>query len=308
METPLAPVVIFTYKRLDTLKKAIDSLLQCSLVKDTDVYIYSDGAKHSGDIPLVNDVRSYLRGLTGFKSKELIFAGSNNGLANSIINGVSDVLTKHSKVIVLEDDLILTPNFLLFMNAALNRYEASQRVFSISGYSFNLPVPPGFTDDAYFLNRGWSWGWATWRDRWEGVDWQVKNYDSFKNSPAAKRAFNRGGSDLAAMLEKQMTNKVDSWAIRWSFHQFNIQGLTLCPVYSKVLNVGFDELATHTTGSVTRYLPKLDEGLKQDFNLPARIEISQHFQSAFQRKMNIASRVRSKLASVKLNIIRYFKI
>ena len=107
-----------------------------------------------------------------------------------------------------------------------------------------------------------------------------------------------GGSDLSAMLKRQMTKKIDSWAVRWAYHQFKVAGLTLYPLDSKVANIGFGDEATHTTGSAGRYAPKLDTSLKQTFVFPGKVEINKYFQSAFQRKMGIASRIWYKMNSI----------
>ena len=134
MNYELAPIVIFTYKRLDTLQKAIESLKSNELATQSLLYIYSDAARSDNDVTGVTEVRNYLKTINGFKNIEIIQAVNNIGLANSIINGVSDIINRYGKIIVLEDDLILTPNFLTFMNEALNYYQNNSKVYSISGF------------------------------------------------------------------------------------------------------------------------------------------------------------------------------
>jgi glycosyltransferase involved in cell wall biosynthesis len=307
MENQLAPLVIFTYKRSDTLRTLIESLLKCSLVSETSLFIFSDGPKGQKDVEEVEQVRSFIKEIKGFKNITTYFSEVNKGLATSIITGVSNVLKSHDTVIVLEDDLIVTANFLAFMNKALAAYVAYDRVFSVSGYSFDLKAPKKNTADAYFLNRGWSWGWATWKNRWDNVDWTVSDFEEFSKDLQLQKEFNKGGSDLTAMLQKQMTNKLDSWAIRWFYHQFRTKGLTLYPTNSKIINNGFDARATHTTGSSSRYIPKVDVTLKESFNFPQAVEITADFQRAFQRKMGIISRIKSKASSIVISLFRSLK-
>jgi GT2 family glycosyltransferase len=156
-----APILLFTYKRLATLKQTVAALQNNPMAKESDLFIFSDGAKYESDEIIVAQIRDYLNEISGFKSLKIIKAEKNKGLANSIIDGVTQVMELYEHVIVLEDDLITTPNFLDFMNSCLNKYRASEEVFSISGYSFNLGKEPGNENDNYFLTRGWSWGWAT---------------------------------------------------------------------------------------------------------------------------------------------------
>jgi len=293
-----APILLFTYKRLNTLKKTVAALKQNSLAGNSDLFIFSDAAKYPEDKETVNQVRAYIKEISGFKSISIIEAKTNKGLANSIIGGVSDVIDNYGQVIVLEDDLITTPNFLFFMNTCLEKFKSSRQVFSISGYSFNLGENNKLKADVYFLNRGWSWGWATWKDRWQDVDWEVNSYPEFIKDSKAKRAFAKGGSDLNKMLEKQMHGNLDSWAIRWFYHQFHIGGLTVYPVLSKIYNEGFDRDATHTTGSGTRYLPLLDTVHKEIFIFPDTVAVTPYYQKKFQLKMGILSRIVSKIETV----------
>lgn len=294
----LAPVLLFTYKRLDTLKRTVKALQENNLASESTLYIFSDASKKKEDEDIVDSVRAYLKTITGFNKIEIYESEKNQGLANSIIRGVSQKIKIYGKVIVLEDDLQTTPNFLTFMNNSLDKYENKDKVFSISGYSFNLGTKTNEPDDAYFLNRGWSWGWATWQDRWEDVDWAVTSYNTFVNDRKARKSFALGGSDLNKMLDSQMAGQLDSWAIRWFYHQFCNSGLTLYPVFSKVFNDGFDQNATHTTGSNSRYLPMLDTKLKSTFLLPDQISENEYYQKQFQKKMSVFSRAISKLETI----------
>jgi len=293
--TQLAPVLLFTYKRLDTLKKTVRALEANSLSVDSILYVFSDAAKTEKDESIINEVRRYIKTISGFKTLIIIENETNKGLAISIIDGVTNVLKDYTSVIVLEDDLITTPNFLNFMNTALVEFENKKHVFSISGYSFNLGKDENDQYDAYFLNRGWSWGWATWKDRWDNVDWSIKDYNNFLTDKAKQKSFAKGGSDLNKMLHKQMTGNLDSWAVRWFYNQFNLKGLTLYPVYSKVYNDGFDNEATHTKGSNKRYQPKLDNTNVANFNYPQNVKVDDFYQKKFQNKMGIKSRILSKI-------------
>jgi len=298
MNCELAPIALFTYRRLDTLKITIDSLVNCKLSEDSELYIFSDGAKNSKDDSQVKQVRNYIRNITGFKKINFHLSDKNLGLANSIISGVSTILEIHESVIVLEDDLVFTSNFLQFMNLALNEYTHHYNVFSVSGYSFNLKIPVGYSKDGYFLNRGWSWGWATWRNRWIGIDWEIKDYDTFRSDRKAMHNFGKGGSDLNRMLKKQINGKIDSWAIRWFYHQYKVGGLTMYPILSKVYNNGFGDLSTHTKGSSKRYLPVLDKVLSEKFDFPKDMtSYTAQFQKKFISKMNFFSRIVARIQS-----------
>ena len=233
----LAPVIIFAYKRLDTLQQTIDSLKKCDLADESEVIIFSDAAIGDADFEQVAIVRQFLKELVGFKSIKLNFLEKHKELANSIIDGVTNVINQYGKVIVMEDDLQSSKNFLVYMNKALDRYENSAKVFSILGYCFPIKIPQNYKFDVYFIPRASSWGWATWNDRWKSIDWQVSDYSDFRKSKKNILEFNQGGSDLSRMLERQMKGKINSWAIRWAYHQYKIKGLAVCPIISKIKNM-----------------------------------------------------------------------
>ena len=93
------------------------------------------------------------------------------------------------------------------MNQALFFYMNNDRIFSISGFTLNLNSLPGPTD-FYFGYRASSWGWGTWKNKWDQVDWEIRDYEAFKWNLKEQIKFQRGGSDMPRMLHKQMAGKI----------------------------------------------------------------------------------------------------
>jgi GT2 family glycosyltransferase len=160
----LAPVALFTYNRPDHTKRTIESLLNNELADKTDIFIFCDAAKKTEDKNKVDEVRSFLRTINGFKNIEIIERTANLGLAKSIISGVTDVINKFGKIIVLEDDMITSRYFLSYMNKALNIYDIETDVISIHGYVY--PVKNRLPE-TFFLKGADCWGWATWKRGWD---------------------------------------------------------------------------------------------------------------------------------------------
>lgn len=295
----ITPVAIFTFTKLEPLKQTIQALAKNNHAKNTELFVFSDGPKNEYIKSKVDHVRDYIRTIEGFKKVNTSFATINKGLANSIIEGVSQVLEKYDSVIVLEDDLITSPNFLTFMNQALEFYRDYENIISISGYSPPVKVPVGYKNDNYFTLRASSWGWATWKDRWAKVDWQVKAYPHFQNNFKARRRFNYMGSDMTGMMKKQMNGKLDSWAIRWCFHQFQYELYTVFPIESKINNIGFDSNATHTKGRYVdqRFATYLDKGSKTEFNFKNDVSLEEPFIKSFRKPYNLRTRLYYKLLS-----------
>ena len=158
-----APIVLFVYNRPGHTKQVLEALQNNKGAKESPLVVYSDAASTNEDAIRVQEVRSYIQGVRGFSSVTLIEREKNYGLSRSIIEGVSEVLSKHPSVIVLEDDLVTSPYFLSYMNQGLQLYEKEEKVISLHGYMY--PVKARLPE-TFFLRGADCWGWATWRRGW----------------------------------------------------------------------------------------------------------------------------------------------
>ena len=264
----MTPVVLLAYNRPEALKKALEALAANDLAAATDLCIRTDGPKGPEDAEKVAAVREMAREARGFRSVEVICSPENQGLAASVIAGVQHVLDASDTVIVVEDDLVVGRGFLSYMNQALARYASEPDVFSVCGYTNRITVPEGYPADAYFCPRSSSWGWATWRDRWQSVDWNPSEESLRKNA----HAFNRwGGSDCFDMLNDWMQGRNQSWAIRFCYSQF-LQGKTsLFPVRSLVdPSAGFEGDGTNCR-RYSRFKFDFDNRTRETFVFPDRV-------------------------------------
>lgn len=275
----LAPIVIFTFNRFDHTKKTLSALAKNELACQSELYIFSDGARNLEEKTKVDEVREYLEKIEGFKKVTLIKSENNKGLAKSVIDGVTNIINKYGKIIVLEDDLVTSTKFLTYMNNALELYEERKDIWSISGYSPNIDIPSRYDDSVYLIRRGASWGWATWKDRWVLNDWQVCDYKEFKNDKVKVKDFNIAGSDMAPMLDDQMAGRINSWAIRWGYNQFKYDMWTVYPIKSLVNNIGNDLSGTHTAAT-TKYTVELTSN---DIDLNYNVKINNEICIAFKK-------------------------
>ena len=280
----LAPIVLFVYNRLDHTQGVIETLSKNVLAKESDLYVFSDAAKSENGLEKVKAVRSYIndeKWHSDFKKVTIIEAEHNKGLAKSVIDGVTKIIEEYGKVIVVEDDLLLSPYFLSYMNGALEFYQEDKKIWSISGYSFPMRSLKKYPHDIFYSYRGCSWGWATWKDRWETVDWVVENFEKFIGDREWIGRFNRGGVDLTNMLQMQMDGKIDSWAIRWCFAQSNQEMYTVYPRISYLENAGCDGSGVHSSVYDEYYTDMSQCVLDCKFET---LEINKKIAKEFQRK------------------------
>ncbi len=240
-----APIVMFTYNRPLHTKRTIESLQKAELANQSDLIVFSDGPGSDKDIEKVARVRDYLGSIGGFRSIQINERKENYGLKRSIIGGITDVLKQYGKTIIVEDDLLFSRGYLRYMNRALDFYEGSADVFSVTGYCFPVEIPSGYEFDTYFFYRANSWGWGTWKDRWEKADWEIQDFEEFARSIRQVMLFNRGGDDLFEMLKLQMDGIIDTWDVQWCYAHYKNSGFCVFPVESLVHNIGFDASGVH---------------------------------------------------------------
>lgn len=240
-----APMALFAYARLDHLRQTVDSLRVNQEAGSTSLYVFCDGPKHEGHKSPTEAVRAYVDSIEGFASVTRICRDQNLGLARSIISGVTEVLSTHDSVIVMEDDLVVSPYFLKFMNEGLQHYRDEERVASIHGYCY--PVEEALPE-TFFLRGADCWGWATWSCAWCHFEPDgQKLLDALRRERLA-RAFDMGGAyPYMKMLANQVAGRNDSWAVRWHASCFLDNMLTLYPGRSLVNNIGTDDSGTHCT-------------------------------------------------------------
>jgi Glycosyl transferase family 2 len=261
----LAPIILFAYNRPIHLQKTIESLKNNTLAINSKVYFFSDAPKNESDNSLVKEVRNLLHQVKGFREVEIIEQSNNKGLATSVIDGVTQIINTYEKVIVLEDDLVVSSNFLKYQNDCLIKYKEKLDVFSIAGYMPPIQIPNYIEDNVFLIPRCSSWGWATWKDRWLKSDWEVKDFQDFIKDKEKQKMFERGGNDVTAMLVKQQLGVIHSWAIRWNYAHFKHDAYCLYPRFNKVANIGTDGSGTNFPKEVKKYITSITE---RDYHLP----------------------------------------
>jgi hypothetical protein len=252
----LAPIVVFTYNRPEHTLRTLNALLINPLANESDIIIYSDSARTANHNKAVDEVRSYLSDLTGFRSIKVIHRYENFGLAESIIQGVTEVLQRSEKVIVLEDDMVVSPYFLEYMNEALEKFFDDDRVISVHGYVYPVKIE---LPEAFFLTGADCWGWATWRRGWDLFNSEGKYLlDELVRRHLIQEFDYNGAYPFLSMLKDQIKGANDSWAIRWHASAFLAGKLTLYPGRSLVHNIGTDSSGTHC-GDLDNMDAKLSE-------------------------------------------------
>lgn len=278
MNTPFAPIALFAYNRPLHTRMCVESLLRNPEAAGSDLRVYCDGAKGGQDAGGVAQVRQYLRSVSGFRTVEVIEAPQNRGLAASVIAGVTETLGIYGRIIVVEDDLLVSPHFLSFMNEALTLYADEPRVGNVHGHLFRMHGLP----DTFLIRHADSWGWGTWSRAWAHFEPDGSKLLSQMRERGLLSAFDFGGTyPFTRMLERQIEGRNNSWAIRWKASLLVSGMLAVNAGRSLVGNNGFDDTGTNCGGG--ELLPTdLYDGPVRCFR-PSEIEESAEARRAFER-------------------------
>ena len=228
----LAPIALFVYNRPHHTKTVVEALLGNDLAAESELFVFADGPRNPEASEAVNEVRRYIRGITGFRSVTVIERDVNLGCAQSIVSGVTEIVNRFGQVIVVEDDILTSPYFLKYMNEGLDCYRHNERVACIHGYIY--PVKARLPE-TFFIRGADIWGWATWKRGW---DLYEHDCEKLLNELYAKKLSYK-------LLKNQIEGKLDTWDIRWYAATFLQDKLTLYPGRSLVRNIGIDGSGTH---------------------------------------------------------------
>lgn len=238
----LAPIVLFCYNRPWHTQQTLDALSLNDLASESDLIVYCDGPKISSDrntLEAIEETRKVIKLEKRFQSITMIESDNNKGLADSIIEGVTEVVKRHGKIIVLEDDIVTSSGFLRYMNDALEVYENEEKVMHISGYMY--PVKKKLPE-TFFIRPTSCWGWGTWKRSWDYFEKEVDKQIKFieQKNGWKEFTFNYSYPSFKDQLFLNRDGKLNTWAIFWQASVFLKRGVSLHPYPSLVQNIGMD--------------------------------------------------------------------
>jgi hypothetical protein len=273
-----APVALFIYKRPEHTHRMISSLQACVGYAESPVFVFADGPAHSRDLPAVQRTRALARSLLNDRA-ELLERETNLGIDKSVIAGVTQLCDRFGKVVVVEDDLVVSPLFLQFLNRGLWQYENEPRVMQVSGHMFDVPQIRQ-QNAAIFLPMTTSWGWATWKRAWDHLD-SMNGWRARLGDHQVRRRFDLDDKfAYSTMLAKEMRRETAAWDIRWYYTVFARDGLALFPPRTLVFNGGLDGSGTHHRMALPTHQAPLETAAS--FDLPTDVAESRQKEHVFE--------------------------
>jgi acetyltransferase-like isoleucine patch superfamily enzyme len=313
----LAPIVLFVFDRPQHTLKTLEALSKNIYAKDSNLYVFCDGPKINASLTQlanIDEVYAIVNSKPWCKNVKIIKRKDNLGLANSIISGISQIVKKYGKVIVLEDDIVTTTGFLKFMNEALLKYQDNEKVMQVSGYIY--PANINKEQSTVFLRILSCWGWGTWDTAWQhynhDVDYLINRIST--NKKVIKRFNINGDADFYKQLLNNQNSTIYTWAVRWYASWFLKDGLCLYPTKSLVENIGHDGTGIHCTATerykneVVNELTVDTIALKEDKKLKSEVNefYKQHYNASKVSLLQHAKQIINRHIRVRLRKLLFF--
>jgi hypothetical protein len=285
----LSPIALFCFKRLDPLIVCIESLKLCPESTNSDLIVFSDASRNELEQKKVDEVRSYIKGITGFKSVRIVLREENLGVDYNIIQGIQEMAEMHENFIIVEDDLEVSNQFLWFMDAGLKHFKDFDKVLTLSAYNY-VKIPQKYIWDCYFAGRTNPWGWATWSHKIKDVDWDLAEKQLFISKKSEMKDFNAWGSDKSRMLRRTLIGEIRAWDIRLDYYQFKNDLVTAFSKKNLVVNNGFNNYDASNTTGYNRFKVDLGKFDLKDLHFPDFITSNSSIKKRFISKNSIFNR------------------
>jgi hypothetical protein len=240
----MIPVVVFTYNRPAQTRKVLEALRANKIPL---LYVFADGPR-AGDESKVQEVHKLIDSIQ-WTEAVIVKRPENIGLSESIRSGLSDVFKQHDAAIVVEDDIKVAPDFYSFMSAALSHYRSFDSVMGVTGlrYPFDFPKK-SYNFDTFLYPRFCSWGWGTWKTKWQNLDWGRDNL--IKRLEDEGAPLDLGGKDMRLTFGEYLSKKLSGcWDVDIAANMLLEDLMFVWPAHNMVENLGLLE-GTHASDTL----------------------------------------------------------
>ena len=246
------PVMVVAFNRPAMLKETLSNLSRCENLGDREIHLYVDGPRNVADESKIRAVVDVA--MKWGRDLRIKIRNANLGGVPNMIAAVSEMLEQYGRVIIIEDDILVSQSFLTFMDDALSRYENNPKIWAINGYvDPKMTMPRQYKKDYFLAPRHSAWGWGTWKDRWAAVDFEIKDWTTMRSDESLVRELNVAGGDIVKMLDAEVAGELNAWDVQCTYYMRKNGLYTLRPRLTLTKNNGFGTECEHCSMPSSRY-------------------------------------------------------
>lgn len=285
------PVALLTFARPAETARVFDAIRQ---MRPRTLLVVSDGAREGrpDEAERVAQTRALLDTIDWDCDLRTNFAPTNMGCRRRVSSGLDWVFQQVDRAIILEDDCLPSPAFFQYCAEMLERYQDNPQVMTISGMTY-FSGKHRIADSYHFSRYPLIWGWASWARSWRHYDVDMKDWPQQKADGLLRAVI---GDRLIELQMEDMFDHVhggfDTWDVQLLYASVKRGGLNVIPVTNMILNIGYGEFATHTTGAPPKDVRRMQLG---ELSFPLIHPVSALRDSRGDRKIENATRMRPRL-------------
>ena len=285
------PVALLTFARPAETARVLQVIRQ---LRPRTLLVVSDGARQGrpDEAGRVAQTRALLDTIDWDCDLRTNFAPTNMGCRRRVSSGLDWVFQQVDRAIILEDDCLPSPAFFQYCAQMLERYQDNPEVMTISGMTY-FSGKHRIADSYHFSRYPLIWGWASWARAWRHYDVDMKDWPQHKADGLLRRVI---GDRLIELQMEDMFDHVhggfDTWDVQLLYASIKRGGLNAIPVTNMILNIGFGELATHTTGGTPTPVRNMKLG---ELSFPLTHPVAALRDSRGDRRIENATRMRPRL-------------
>lgn len=244
-----APVAFIIFNRPEFTARVFDEIARARPRK---LLVIGDGPRlgRVGEAETVRRTRQIVQRVNWPCDVLTNFSAANLGCRRRVSSGIDWVFQQVDEAIILEDDCLPEQSFFQYCQELLARYRSDQRIGMISGDNFQLGRRDR-SDSYYFSKYSHIWGWASWRNRWQGsYDEALSEWPNIRRGGRLAAVLNDEGEldYWESIFQRVHTGDIDTWDYQWVLANFLAGRLSIMPSVNLISNIGFGPDATHTSG------------------------------------------------------------
>lgn len=238
--------MLLTFNRPDHTLRVLNSLRGNAAER---VFVYLDKSENPEDQVQQEKLMQSFRQF-GHSGMDIVLQVREKpfGLARNLTGAVSERFRDGAEgVIVLEDDCVVRPGGLAFFESGLHQLSAKKSIRSLCGFLPNSPSIVRDGEDAVVLaHRFVTWGWATWSDRWDQYNPDLRSV--VKGADVLNVRIEDFARDLAVYCasERYLAGLDSIWSLNWILLHFLTSSFAVYPPESVIDNIGFDGSGTNS--------------------------------------------------------------
>lgn len=245
MEQLKIPVLFLVFNRPETTRRVFEAIRSA---KPCVLYVAADGPRRDrvGELLMVEQVRQIALAVDWPCDVKTLFRDENLGCRDAVSSAINWFFENVEQGIVLEDDCVPSPSFFEYCEVMLTKYKLDREIGMISGFN---PLGAGISTNEYFKSINPSiWGWATWRDRWQGYDKEIKGWDQEDNKRIIRNKLTiKAYYYYSLCFDLVSSGILNTWDYQWTFYLMANNMLTIKTKSNCITNVGTE--GVHANGA-----------------------------------------------------------